>query len=274
VHYEEYSFLDVALDKRLHFSHFPQQIIPILPTNSSKLTLSDFKPYGVVPVSSWGTRCVSYPIGVRLAYVSYLLGISPNVVSLLNIILSVATALAVGFYVTDAVWGGVILLLGLQFAYGLDCADGVLARATKRTSEFGAILDKVLDLLGMMLILGLLIISAPGRFGLTVQAVGPLLLLTLTPSAVIAVVLWLKNYVYFGGDKKAVDHRVHTLTWKIARFVAFWLDTTIFRTVLALTWMTSTFVPFMYGYGVFSCVVMVLYIYKTKRDLDAGSEQK
>jgi hypothetical protein len=49
--------------------------------------------------------------------------------------------------------------------------------------------------------------------------------------------------------------------------VAFFLDTPIFRLAMAISWMTSTFVYFLIGYGIFSSVALVIYLFKTSREL-------
>ena len=71
-----------------------------------------------------------------------LLGLTPNIVTLMGFAVSVAGAalVATGWLFV----GGVVFLLG-GF---LDLFDGALARLTGRDSPFGALLDSVFDRLG------------------------------------------------------------------------------------------------------------------------------
>jgi CDP-diacylglycerol--glycerol-3-phosphate 3-phosphatidyltransferase/archaetidylinositol phosphate synthase len=67
------------------------------------------------------------------------LGISPNTLSILAALASVAAAL---LYIRGTAILGALVLLGSAF---LDVLDGAVARATKSTSRFGSVLDHVLD---------------------------------------------------------------------------------------------------------------------------------
>ena len=237
------------------------------PAPRAHLRVQDFAPHGVVLTSSWATRRVAYPMGVRLAHLSYLARLSPNAVSILSLCTGLISTLIAGFFMQNVFWGGVVLLVGLQLAYVLDCADGVLARTTKRCSNFGSIFDKTLDCVSIVLIPGILCIAAPARHELEATWVGPLILFGVTPSLAMAMVIWLKDYVNHGGNKLAVDARSHTPFWYVARIVAFFLDTPVFRLALAVSWMTSTFVYFLIGYGLFSSLALVIYLFKTSREL-------
>lgn len=88
------------------------------------------------------------PLGLALAR----LGISPNVVTLLG--LATAAGCCYALYLGDLYLGLGLLAL----ACFIDVADGALARALGRASDFGGVLDKVADryvefalLLGLML---------------------------------------------------------------------------------------------------------------------------
>jgi phosphatidylglycerophosphate synthase len=92
------------------------------------------------------TRLMSQRIGAVCAWVGWRLGLSPNQLTLLAALVSVAGALVYGFAPTGP--GGIVAALLLtQLGYGLDCADGQLARATRRTSALGRWLDVYLDML-------------------------------------------------------------------------------------------------------------------------------
>jgi CDP-diacylglycerol--glycerol-3-phosphate 3-phosphatidyltransferase len=54
-------------------------------------------------------------------------------------------------------WPSALLLFAIwQLSYGLDCADGLLARRLGRSSPYGAWLDQVVDLVGHLAIFGAL----------------------------------------------------------------------------------------------------------------------
>jgi phosphatidylglycerophosphate synthase len=92
------------------------------------------------------TRLLSQRIGALCAWAAWRLRISPNHVTLLAAFVSVCGALVYGAAMTGP--GAMVAVLVLtQLGYGLDCADGQLARATRRTSALGRWLDVYLDML-------------------------------------------------------------------------------------------------------------------------------
>lgn len=109
-------------------------------TEEPRPTLAD---YMTLRYSAGGhplTRVVSQPLGAVLAWASQCLGIPPSAVTLLGLATFFA---AVGAFVSLGANGPANLAVALlmQVAYAFDCADGQLARATARTSGFGAWLD-------------------------------------------------------------------------------------------------------------------------------------
>jgi len=79
-------------------------------------------------------------------------GITPNVLTLINLALNIVAAyvIATGHFLLG---GGLVLVSGL-----FDLLDGALARFTKQTTKFGAILDSTVDRISEAAILcGLLI---------------------------------------------------------------------------------------------------------------------
>lgn len=75
------------------------------------------------------------PLGKRVGS----LGVSPNVLSVLAALVSIAAA---WLYADGAAILGALVLIGSAF---LDVLDGSVARATGKASRFGAVLDHVLD---------------------------------------------------------------------------------------------------------------------------------
>jgi phosphatidylglycerophosphate synthase len=67
------------------------------------------------------------------------MGIHPDVITVLGLLLAAIASVPIAR--GDYALGGVILLLGLP----LDALDGAVARAMKRTDQFGGVLDSTLD---------------------------------------------------------------------------------------------------------------------------------
>ncbi len=83
-------------------------------------------------------------------------GLRPNTLTLLGLGLNFLAAIAISLH--SIFWGGMLVLLAGLF----DLLDGALARATKRVTPFGALLDSVVDRLSeAALFLGLLAFYAP-----------------------------------------------------------------------------------------------------------------
>ena len=94
-------------------------------------------------VSLYSSR-VNRPLGRRLAALAYVLGLSPNAVTLLSGAVSAAGALALAL--VEPSWPlGVAVALALALGFALDAADGQLARLTARTGPAGEWLDHVVD---------------------------------------------------------------------------------------------------------------------------------
>jgi phosphatidylglycerophosphate synthase len=88
------------------------------------------------------SEAVSQRLGSALALAGYRLGLSPSMLSVVHVLIGLSASVAV--LLSPSL--GVVALLGWQLAYGLDCADGQLARVTGRASPAGARLDVLCDL--------------------------------------------------------------------------------------------------------------------------------
>jgi len=88
---------------------------------------------------------VNQRIGAILAAFALRTGITPNQLTLLGLMCALGTAPLIIVLHRQAVLAGIAAFVGWQLAYSLDCADGQLARATDRTSVFGAQLDLICD---------------------------------------------------------------------------------------------------------------------------------
>ena len=90
------------------------------------------------------TMTINEPAGAVLAYLANLIHLTPNQVTFCS--LAVNLGASVGYFFLPKVPISTFLLVFVfQLAYGLDCADGQLARATGRASAFGQWLDVALD---------------------------------------------------------------------------------------------------------------------------------
>jgi phosphatidylglycerophosphate synthase len=90
------------------------------------------------------TRVISQRIGAVLAYLAWRIGLRPNSVTLTGLVTMLAASVTLACASTKPALLPTSLLL-YQLGFGLDCADGQLARATKRTSAYGAWLDIAAD---------------------------------------------------------------------------------------------------------------------------------
>ena len=80
------------------------------------------------------------PFSLRLSWIFYKTNITPNFVTILQIIIGLSACLLISLFPTQYVFiAGVIIL---HLAYLLDCCDGEIARAKKMDSLEGVFLDK------------------------------------------------------------------------------------------------------------------------------------
>lgn len=86
------------------------------------------------------SEAVSQPLGAVIAVGAVRLGLSPNTLSVLNVLIGLSGCLAV------AGFPSLVPAVAWQLAYAFDCADGQLARVTGRAGPAGARLDVLCDL--------------------------------------------------------------------------------------------------------------------------------
>lgn len=90
------------------------------------------------------SRYVNRRLGRYLAAIAYLLGLTPNQVTLISAVFTYS-ALVLIFAVAPFWWLGVLVAVLLLLGYALDSADGQLARLRGGGSKSGEWLDHVVD---------------------------------------------------------------------------------------------------------------------------------
>lgn len=224
--------------------------------------------------SFWVTEYFGYTLGSVLAPVCHRAGLSPNAVTSLGFLVALAAVVAAG---SALVPGGAPsgLLLGgmLLLSFGLDCADGTLARITGQCSQFGLLWDKVVDLLSLFVISGGLGIAArdtPPQLAL-VAAHWPvwfplLLLWSLAPKALLGVFGWLKDQQLHGMSRSR-EAAALTPGRLMRRFAGNVIDEPSFRIGLGLAWGAGLYWEFVLLYNGLIALLFAAYVADTWRAL-------
>ncbi|MGH7803091.1 MAG: CDP-alcohol phosphatidyltransferase family protein [Candidatus Binatia bacterium] len=107
--------------------------------------MSAIKAHDSVVAVLFATRAASalLPVAVRS-------GVSPNALTLLSLALTLVAAYAM---TVDSAATAIVAAALIEIGFVVDCLDGQLARATRRTSDFGAYLDSMTDLAKVFLLL-------------------------------------------------------------------------------------------------------------------------
>lgn len=218
----------------------------------------------------WLTAKVAYRIGACLAVPASRIGLSPNMVSVLSLVVALGgacAAVALGY----GTWSGAaILFVTGHLAYGLDCADGVLARVTGRGSSFGVILDKAMDTLVGIAVPILLASGAWGELEAESTAgywmFGALAVMTAARMG-LAVSMWLREAVE-KRERTTEDARKRTLTFHAKQLVGnVVLDDVSFRTCLALVWGLGYFWDLVSVLAVLLTLMLVVYLRSAQREM-------
>lgn len=108
------------------------------------LSFSDFWTLKFAAKGGPLTQILSQRIGAICAYGACRAGLTPSHVTLLGGVFFIVTATLYAWLPPGAV-SALVCALMFQIAFGLDCADGQLARGTGKSSLFGAWLDIATD---------------------------------------------------------------------------------------------------------------------------------
>lgn len=123
---------------------------PLSTARPDRPHLTDY--YAVNKGGGLFTEATGQWVGAGVATAAYRLNLPPTVLTLVNLVVGLATSVTVILLAgpvadgTVPAWtAGLIALVGWQVAYAFDCADGQLARATGQTSAAGARVDILCD---------------------------------------------------------------------------------------------------------------------------------
>ena len=224
--------------------------------------------------SFWLTRHVSYRLGALLALIASRFGLLPRTVTILSFLTGIGGALFVASQPQMPLpIAGALLFIILHLAYGLDCADGVLARATRQTSRSGALLDKCADLLGSMIIPGILGVAAFNSQAAWADNFSHafLIWLSITPRLALTTVTWLKEAMTPGIDRKgSEDMRLHSVFWKLKKFAGNLQDDVIYRSGMAVSWACGCYWDFMLVFQSYCGLLLVVYLITSYREVAAS----
>ena len=100
-------------------------------------------------------KLIANNISVFIAFAFHKLKISPNKTTVLSGIAGITSLILSAMLPVDQIIYPIILIFtAAQISFVLDCADGLLARATNNASKFGEFFDHTLDAFSFFIIFG------------------------------------------------------------------------------------------------------------------------
>jgi phosphatidylglycerophosphate synthase len=218
----------------------------------------------------WPTREISYRIGAVFALVAHRLGLTPNVISICSFLSSMG-GLFVGFFLDG--WLQLVVVVGsLQVGFGLDCADGCLARATGSGTVFGALLDKSLDAF-MMIMIPVALWFAPGVDEGRDHSVGMVLGAMISFRVTLTWFMVMKEEKMHKGDRLRFDERKRTLKWRLKRAVGSLFDEALYRLLLGVAFVGGWYQQFACFYCVIMFLMLVPYVIRSKREMELAEQE-
>jgi phosphatidylglycerophosphate synthase len=223
-----------------------------------------FQKFADHPNAAWPTRVIFYPLGARAAFLLGKLGITANQISVIGLFIAIIPVMLV-IFATHLLWlEALALFVGLQLAYILDCADGVLARATGKTSSFGAMLDKLCD--GFQtLCIPLLLLHSEAMEDSSRWSMGDVTLLAASFAAASSLLthsLWF-NSIYQPKSPEGMASQGRPSL--IHRVTTFLIDSPTLRLGICVSWAFGIFIPFLIGLTLFNFLVFAAYILKLQK---------
>jgi phosphatidylglycerophosphate synthase len=175
------------------------------------------------------TRAFSQRIGAILAFLGCRLSLSPNTLTTSGLVIASLAALLYTSPRTGSVFAALVLF---QLAYGLDCADGQLARATGKSSRFGGWWDVAVDAINLLVLSFslLYLFSVEGGAYLNISAYAGVLVLTVG-----RVLILITSTIARGGEgvegreRDSRFFRIKQLLWFVIDTPTFLLFVCVFR---------------------------------------------
>lgn len=226
----------------------------VAPENELSLSLRGFysRRHGV-PSYPW-TMAINEPAGAILAFVAYKIGISPNVLTLASGFVSTLGVVAY-VYVPQASAAAVLAFVLLQFGYVLDCSDGQLARATRRSSPFGGWLDVAIDFLSN--------ITIPAALAAVALRSGAMPVVTII--ACVALIYGQTLFLHTSTTKRKQDATMQMKVPKAIVFLRFIADHGTFVAVACIARVFVEAIPWtMAGYGAMYIAIAFLIALKLR----------
>ncbi|MTV24572.1 hypothetical protein FTX61_03945 [Nitriliruptoraceae bacterium ZYF776] len=119
----------------------------------------------------WWTRVLSQRLGSVFSLPAIRRGVHPSTLTLGSLLVATVVAVVAIVLLPDQrVAAGLVLLVGWELAYALDCGDGQVARATGRGSVAGARLDLTVDYAGYASFAAVMVVAARGTVDAAVLA--------------------------------------------------------------------------------------------------------
>lgn len=224
--------------------------------------------------SFWVTEYFGYSLGSVLAPLCHRAGLSPNTVTVSGFLVAVVAVVTSGHgVIPHPAWSGIFLGGMLLISFGLDCADGTLARITGQCSPFGMLWDKFIDLLSLFVIaagLGVAARDTPPDVALLArhwEVAFPLLLIwSLAPKALFSVFGWLKDQQLHGMSRSR-GPEILTTARRIRRLAGNVIDEPSFRIGLGIAWGTGTYWEFVILYNGLIALLLSGYVADTWRSM-------
>jgi archaetidylinositol phosphate synthase len=216
------------------------------------------------PPSTLFHKVVSKNGAKVFSYAFIKLGITPNVISIISLLLLCIASSIISFGSSSYI-NLIVAIALLQFSYIFDCSDGVVARYTGQSSNFGAYLDILLDRIG-----GVIFSIAIGYYGLIVEGVlypfAFLFSLTIYYFYQISSTLRPHYFPKLNGRMKELKSKESILV-RLVKFVYEFIDTGIYFFIVSVSVLIGLVEPVIYFYGLIALALFsanMLYLYKNR----------
>ena len=220
----------------------------------------------------WMTKTFGYRLGALLAIPCHRLGLAPNAVTVLSFLTALTgVVLVTGEWIESRVIQAILLWIFLTISYAFDCADGTLARVTGKSSSFGFLWDKLVDMATLIVISGMLGYAALDKpFGLLPVHWRPFLFFwSIAPRCVFNTFLWLKDSQRYGMTRPTEERSQDSTAWKLKRAIGNLIDEPSYYLALAVFWSLGLYWTFVLLYSTAISLVLAAYVLSTRRELAA-----